>query len=164
MEGNAGEHSAKLEISNGIVQLMSNHYGRGPNKAKTFVVDQYVLVVLEDLLTRAETTMVENGHADMVRDMRITFQADMADEFKEVVETALNRKVKTYQSQVVFDPPMGFEDLRAGGVEIRRRRFRPASPARSARRLRQPLFLRVPMSGPFTQPNFGYRKPGRSRV
>ena len=58
MEGNAGEHSAKLEISNGIVQLMSNHYGRGPNKAKTIVVDQYVLVVLEDLLTRAETTMV----------------------------------------------------------------------------------------------------------
>jgi uncharacterized protein YbcI len=109
MEGNAGEHSAKLEISNGIVQLMSHHYGRGPNKAKTFVVDQYVLVVLEDLLTRAETTMVENGHADMVRDMRITFQADMADEFKGVVETALNRKVKTYQSQIVFDPPMGFE-------------------------------------------------------
>ena len=26
-----------------------------------------------------------------------------------MVETALNRKVKTYQSQVVFDPPMGFE-------------------------------------------------------
>ena len=109
MEGNAGEHSAKLEISNGIVQLMSNHYGRGPNKAKTFVVDHYVLVVLEDLLTRAETTMVENGHADMVRDMRITFQADMADEFKGVVEGALGRKVLTYQSQIVFDPPMGFE-------------------------------------------------------
>ena len=73
------------------------------------MVDHYVFVVLEDLLTRAETTMVENGHADMVRDMRITFQADMADEFKGVVETALGRKVKTYQSQVVFDPPMGFE-------------------------------------------------------
>ena len=109
MEGNASEHSAKLEISNGIVQLMSTHYGRGPNKAKSFVVDHYVFVVLEDLLTRAETTMVENGHADMVRDMRITFQADMADEFKAVVEGALGRKLLTYQSQVVFDPPMGFE-------------------------------------------------------
>jgi uncharacterized protein YbcI len=109
MEGNASDYSAKLEISNGIVQLMSNHYGRGPNKAKSFVVDHYVFVVLEDLLTRAETTMVENGHADLVREMRITFQADMADEFKGVVETALGRKVLTYQSQVVFDPPMGFE-------------------------------------------------------
>ena len=55
MEGNAGEHSAKMVYSNGIVQLMSNHYGRGPNKAKTFVVDQYVLVVLEDLLTLAQS-------------------------------------------------------------------------------------------------------------
>jgi uncharacterized protein YbcI len=109
MEGNASEHSAKLEISNGIVQLMSNHYGRGPNKAKTFVVDHYVFVVLEDLLTRAEATMVENGHAGLVREMRITFQADMADEFKAVVEAALGRKVRTYQSQIVFDPPMGFE-------------------------------------------------------
>ena len=53
--------------------------------------------------------MVENGHADLVREMRITFLADMADEFKGVVETALGRKVLTYQSQVVFDPPMGFE-------------------------------------------------------
>jgi uncharacterized protein YbcI len=109
MEANSADHSAKLEISNGIVQLMSNYYGRGPDKAKTFVVDNYVLVVLEDLLTRSETTMIENGRGAMVRDMRITFQTDMADEFKGVVEQALGRKVLTYQSQVVFDPPMGFE-------------------------------------------------------
>jgi uncharacterized protein YbcI len=109
MESNTSDHSAKLEISNGIVQLMSNHYGRGPDKAKTFVVDRYVLVVLEDLLTRSETTMVENGRSALVREMRITFQTDMADEFRAVVEQALGRKVLTYQSQIVFDPPMGFE-------------------------------------------------------
>jgi uncharacterized protein YbcI len=103
------EHSARLEISNGIVQLMSNHYGRGPTKAKTFVFERYVLIVLEDLLTRAESTMVENGRGHMVREMRLAFQADMADEFKGVVERALGRRVMTYQSQVVFDPPMGFE-------------------------------------------------------
>jgi hypothetical protein len=53
--------------------------------------------------------MVENGRSVLVREMRITFQTDMADEFKGVVEQALGRKVLTYQSQVVFDPPMGFE-------------------------------------------------------
>jgi uncharacterized protein YbcI len=109
MEGNAAESSARLDISNGIVQLMSHHYGRGPNKAKTLIMDRYVLVVLEDLLTRAEVTMVENGREALVREMRLTFQADMADEFKSVVEKALGRSVLTYQSQVVFDPPMGFE-------------------------------------------------------
>ena len=109
MEGNAAESSARLDISNGIVQLMSHHYGRGPNKAKTFIMDRYVLVVLEDLLTRAEVTMVENGREALVREMRLTFQADLAEEFKAVVEESLGRPVLTYQSQVVFDPPMGFE-------------------------------------------------------
>lgn len=103
------ETSARLEISNGIVQLMSHLYGRGPNKAKTFIVDRYVFVVLEDLLTRSETTLVENGRDAMVRETRIAFQSDMAAEFKGVVERAVGRKVMTYQSQIVFDPPMGFE-------------------------------------------------------
>jgi uncharacterized protein YbcI len=109
MEGSPAEHSAKLEISNGIVQLMRSHYGRGPTRAKTFVMERYVLTVLEDLLTRAETTMVANGRETIVREMRLGFQADMAEEFKGVVERALGRPVLTYQSQIVFDPPMGFE-------------------------------------------------------
>jgi uncharacterized protein YbcI len=109
MEGSPAEHSAKLEISNGIVQLMRSHYGRGPTRAKTFVMERYVLTVLEDLLTRAETTMVANGREAIVREMRLGFQADLAAEFKGVVEKALGRPVLTYQSQIVFDPPMGFE-------------------------------------------------------
>jgi uncharacterized protein YbcI len=109
MERQTGDQPAKLEISNGIVQLMSHHYGRGPTKSKAYVFDDYVFVVLEDLLTRAETTMVANGRGALVREMRLVFQGDMADEFKGVVENALGRRVKTYHSQVVFDPPMGFE-------------------------------------------------------
>jgi uncharacterized protein YbcI len=109
MEREAVEHSAKLEISNGIVQLMSEYYGRGPTKAKTYVMDRYVLVVLEDLLTRAESTMVDNGREELVRQMRLVFQADMAKEFTGVVERALGREVLTYHSQVTFRPPLGFE-------------------------------------------------------
>jgi uncharacterized protein YbcI len=109
MEQEAAEHSVKLEISNGIVHLMSKHYGRGPTKAKAYLMDRYVLVVLEDLLTQAETTMVENGRHELVRQVRLLFQADMADEFKAVVERALGRRVLSYHSQVTFGPPMGFE-------------------------------------------------------
>ena len=69
-------------------------------------MERYVFVVLEDLLTRSETTLVENGREALVREMRVAFQADEADEFKGVVERALGRKVMTYQSQVVFDPPL----------------------------------------------------------
>jgi uncharacterized protein YbcI len=103
------EQSAKLEISNGIVRLMSEHYGRGPTKAKTYVVDRYVLCVLEDLFTKAEATMIANGHAELVREMRLTFQSDLSDQFKAGVARALGRRVVTYHSQIVFDPPMGFD-------------------------------------------------------
>ena len=109
MEGRPNEHSARLEISNGIVKLMSEEYGRGPTKAKTYIMERYILVVLEDLLTRAETTLIKNGRGALVREMRLTFQADMAEAFKAIVADATGRGVVTYQSQVVFDPPMGFE-------------------------------------------------------
>jgi uncharacterized protein YbcI len=109
MERTRSEHAVRLEISNGIVGLMAQYYGRGPTKAKTYLFDRYVFCALEDLLTRAEATMVANGREGLVRDMRLTFQADMAHEFKSVVEEAVGRRVVTYQSQIVFDPPMGFE-------------------------------------------------------
>ncbi|MDQ6915594.1 MAG: DUF2294 domain-containing protein [Actinomycetota bacterium] len=107
MEAHAQSPGAR--ISNGLVQLMAEHFGRGPNKARTFIVDRYVFCVLEDLLTRSEQTMVANGRGSLVREWRLSFQTDMAADFKAVVEQAVGRRVVTYQSQVVFDPPMGFE-------------------------------------------------------
>lgn len=107
MEDRAQSPSAR--ISNGIVQLMAAHHGRGPTKARTFIFDRYVFCALEDVLTRSEQTMVANGRQDLVREWRLAFQADMAEEFKAVVEEALGRRPVTYHSQIVFDPPMGFE-------------------------------------------------------
>lgn len=97
------------EISNGIVQLFSEYYGRGPVKAKTFLIDDYVLTVLEDTLTTAETTLVKADRRELVREFRIAFQTEMAGRFKAVVELATQRKVLTYQSQIAFDPDVCFE-------------------------------------------------------
>jgi uncharacterized protein YbcI len=104
-----GATSPRLVISNGLVKLLSDSFGRGPMKAKTFVVDDYVLCVFEDLLTKAEETLLANGREDVVRRMRLDYQTVMADEFKAVVESATGREVLTYQSQIAFDPPTGFE-------------------------------------------------------
>src|SRR3954447_19969958 len=107
MEERAQSPSAR--ISNGIVGLMSTHFGRGPTRARTFIFDRYVFCALEDLLTRSEQTMVSNGRQELVREWRLQFQADLTDEFKRVVEEARGRRPIAYHSQVVFDPPMGFE-------------------------------------------------------
>jgi uncharacterized protein YbcI len=108
---NDGEPTGELlaEISNAIVGILREYYGRGPTKAKTFIVDDYVVTVLQDMLTTVEHTLVERGHEDLVRQVRITFQGAVADRFTNAVAEATGRKVIAYHSQVTFHPEMGFE-------------------------------------------------------
>jgi uncharacterized protein YbcI len=110
-DGNGARTRGEIaaDISNGIVKLFSEYYGRGPVKAKTFLMDNYSVTVLENTLTTAETTLVKAGRERTVRDFRIAFQTEMADEFHSVVEQATGRKVLTYQSQIAFDPDHCFE-------------------------------------------------------
>jgi uncharacterized protein YbcI len=97
-------------VTNGIVQLFSEYYGRGPTKAKSYLLDERIVVcVLEDTMTTVEQTLVKHGHKDMVRQVRLTFQGAMADQFKGVVEEAMGRKVAGYHSQLTMEPDIGFE-------------------------------------------------------
>ena len=97
-------------VTNGIVQLFREYYGRGPNKAKSYLLDGYIVVcVLEDTMTTVEQTLVKNGNHDMVRQVRLTFQEAMAAEFHGVVERAMGRRVAAYHSQLTMEPDMGFE-------------------------------------------------------
>lgn len=97
------------EITNGVVKLFSEYYGRGPVKAKTYVVENYSMTVLEDTLTTAETTLVKAGREELVREFRVAFQTEMAESFHAVVERATGCQVVTYQSQIAFHPDACFE-------------------------------------------------------
>ena len=98
-------------MTNGIVQLFREYYGRGPNKAKSYLLDDRIVVcVLEETMTTVEQTLVENGDRDMVRQVRLTFQEAMADR----VQGASWRRpwagrVAAYHSQLTMEPDMGFE-------------------------------------------------------
>ena len=96
-------------ISNSIVGIFAETYGRGPTKAKTYMVDDYVFTVLEDILTTVEQTLVNNGHEDLVRAVRVTFQEAERDKFMQAVTDATGRKALAYHSQVTFHPALGFE-------------------------------------------------------
>ena len=107
-EATHGEELA--QITNGIVRLFSEYYGRGPTRAKSFLLDDtFVVTVLRDTLTTVERTLAEAGHGHQVRTVRLTFQEALADTFKGVVEEALGRKVVSYHSQLLIDADMGFE-------------------------------------------------------
>src|SRR2546421_12756778 len=106
----SGPDNALQAISNGLVHLMSESYGRGPTKAKTYILDDtYVCCIMHEIFTTAEQTLIEAGEKDLVRRTRIAFQTALAADFKAVVEDALGRRVLTYQSQIRFDPPPSFE-------------------------------------------------------
>lgn len=96
-------------ISNSIVGIYSECYGHGPTKAKTYINDNYVFTVLEEILTTVEETLANNGREDLVREVRISFQSATSDRFIEAVEQLTGRKVVAYQSQVTFNPSIGFE-------------------------------------------------------
>jgi uncharacterized protein YbcI len=96
-------------ISNAIVKVLSDSYGRGPTKAKTYAFDEHVLCVLEDVLTTVERTLVDRGKEDLVRRVRLRFQEKEAKQFMAAVEGVTGQRVIAYNSQITFHPEVAFE-------------------------------------------------------
>ena len=101
--------SMNAEISNAMVGLKKEFYGRGPTKAKTYINDNYVFCVLEGGLTRNEETLLGAGEHRLVRQFRLRFQEVMAEPTTEAIERITGRKVIGYHSQIVFEPEFAFE-------------------------------------------------------
>jgi len=97
------------EVSNAVVAIFRECYGRGPTKVKSYMVDDYVITIMDDLLTTVEETLVKNGKEHLVREVRLTFQEAVSDRFINAVQEVIGREVLTYHSQVTFHPARGFE-------------------------------------------------------
>ena len=100
---------ALARISTQLVQLHHRYYGKGPNKAKTYMVNDTVICILKGGFTTVERTMIDQGKSDVVHQMRRGFQQAMETQFKSVVEAATGRKVIAYMSQIHHDPDMAIE-------------------------------------------------------
>lgn len=96
-------------ISNGLVHLHMQFYGRGPTRAKTHFVDDTVVCVLWDGFTTVEETLIERGEGDSVRMFRRAFQRAMRAQFVEVVERSTGRTVSAHMSEVNIDPNVAVE-------------------------------------------------------
>lgn len=96
-------------VTNGIVGLFAEYYGRGPERAKSYMLeDRYLVCVLRDTMTTVERTLATTD-PDLVRRVRLVFQEAMRDSFLRVVEEATGRRVAAYHSQLTLDPDIGFE-------------------------------------------------------
>jgi uncharacterized protein YbcI len=101
--------SVAADISREIVRLHARLFGRGPTRAKTFLYDDFALCILEDVLTRAEKTLVGAGNTEQVHATRMAFQEAVRPDFIEIVETATGRKVRAFVSQIHIDPELAAE-------------------------------------------------------
>jgi len=93
--------SVLTEISNTMVRLYKDQFGRGPTKARThWCGDDVITVVLENTLTPAERNMVKMGEHQRLRDLRTFFQYATVHEFCEPVEAITGRKVRAFLSAI----------------------------------------------------------------
>src|SRR5688500_15196947 len=103
-------------ISNRIVAILREHYGRGPMKAKTYVIDDLVVVVMRGSgFTPLEQTIMDDDGADRVVAMRHDFQKVMADRYRATIEELTGRKVVACLSQAHVEPDVTIETFLADG-------------------------------------------------
>jgi uncharacterized protein YbcI len=95
---------SRAALSNAIVALFKEFYGKGPTAAKTYFNDDWIFVVMENGLTRNEETLLAAGEQEMVRQYRLRFQEVMRDRICAMVAEVTGREVLTYHSQLLFDP------------------------------------------------------------
>jgi uncharacterized protein YbcI len=98
-----------LQVSNAMVRMHKEFFGKGPTKAKSYMFDDFLLVVMREGLTTAEKTMLEFGHPNQVRQFRQLFQDEMTERLTNMVRELTGRPVVNYQSQVLFDPDITLE-------------------------------------------------------
>ncbi len=87
------------ELSNAMVRLYKEKFGRGPTKVRTNYAGADVVVSsLEDTLTPVERTMRELGENQRLEETRLFFQKATRDEFVGAVEKITGRKVRAFVS------------------------------------------------------------------
>lgn len=108
-EQTAERSAVSADISREIVRLHARLFGRGPTRAKTFLHEEYALCLLEDVLTRAEKTLVGAGNIEQVHATRMAFQEAVRDDFVAIVEAATGRRVRAFLSQIHVEPELAAE-------------------------------------------------------
>ena len=97
-------------ISTSIVGILREHYGRGPMKAKTYVLDDIIVVVMRGSgFTPLEQTIMDSGEPERVVNMRHDFQRIMTRRFTDTIEELTGRKVVAFLSQAHIDPDITIE-------------------------------------------------------
>jgi uncharacterized protein YbcI len=88
-------------VSNAMVRLFKEQFGRGPTKVRShFAGPDTIVCVLENSFTPAERNLVEMGEHQRLRDIRMFFQAATEDQFRSAAEEIVGRPVRSFMSAI----------------------------------------------------------------
>jgi uncharacterized protein YbcI len=93
-------------ISDGLVSLLKEFYGRGPTAAKSYFQDDLVVCLLRGGFSRVEQTLLDGGRGSSVIQQRMDFQELMRARFEQVIEDATGRRVIGFMSGNQQDPDL----------------------------------------------------------
>jgi uncharacterized protein YbcI len=93
--------SVLSEVSNAMVQLYKQQFGRGPTRTRSHWAGPDVLItLLDETFTPAERNLQKLGEHQRLRDLRMFFQYATVREFCEPVERITGRTVRAFHSAI----------------------------------------------------------------
>jgi uncharacterized protein YbcI len=100
--GHAEKRGLELqELTNAMVRLYKELFGRGPTKARTdYAGPDTILATIQNSLTASERNMVALDEDQRVREIRMFFQHASDADFIRTVEEISGRKVRAFVSGI----------------------------------------------------------------
>ena len=92
-----------------MVTLYAEFYGHDRTTATTYINDNVVVCILENILSASEDAQIADGRSSKVIDGRVAFQEDTEDEFTKAIERLTKRKVTAFLSANQTTPGVACE-------------------------------------------------------
>jgi len=88
-------------VTEAITQFERDYLGRGPKEARTFVVDNLVVVQLQGILSPAERQLShENGGVELIKQMRTRLIESSSDDLCGLVEEETGTEVVSMHTDI----------------------------------------------------------------
>src|SRR4051794_8661735 len=92
------ENPLEYQIGEQVATLMASFYGVASVEARTYVLDDFVAVVLEETFTHAEKGLIAAGKTKGIQEIRREWQQLAKTQFVEIVEAATGKNVRAFMS------------------------------------------------------------------
>ncbi len=114
-----GRHDGDVlheEITGALVGIQTRYLGYGPTSAATFQHDNVVVTLMQDVLSKAERLLAQNGNRAEVRQARELYRREMEGDFRAAVERLTGRSVVAFVGASQLDQDVGAEIFILDGV------------------------------------------------